>query len=182
MGFVYKGLKGAKHRVYECEKKRCTSRDFRGLAMACRLYMAASGKLSEFVIEPRIRKIKGAWSCWRSGVAMMGVALDAAMQTVPDDQFERISTILEYGELDINLPKVKINETGGSILAVHGAALEKLVNHAMDAECGICFKERHEVKQCELYQALKGCVEPGSWESRGCPYRDELMRTRCNDK
>lgn len=32
------------------------------------------------------------------------------------------------------------------------------------------------MKRCELYQALKGVVEPGSWESSTCPYRDEIMK------
>lgn len=176
MGFVYRGLKGVKQRQYECEQRRCTARDFNGLAMGGRLYIASAGNLGKYVIEPRIRDIKGMLSRWRSGVALMGAAMDAALQTVPDDQWERMGTIFEHGVLDINLPRVRINEQGGSVLAVNGAALECVVHHAMRNECGICIKERHEVKQCELYQALKGVIEPESWESSTCPYRDELLR------
>ena len=176
MPLLYKGLQGVKPREYDCEKKRCTARDFRGLAMAGRLYSAASGKLGEFVIKPRIQAIDGAWRCWKSGISLLGVGLDAAIQTVSDDQMERLNTIFEHGELDINLPRVSINEQGGSILAVHGAALERIVHHAMSNECGICIKEKHEVKRCDLYQALKGVIEPTSWDSSTCPYRDEIIR------
>lgn len=176
MPMTYKGLKGAGYHKVECEKKRCTARDFCGLAMAGRLYIAACGKLGEGVIEPRLRNVKGAWSWWRSGVALMGRAMDAVFQTVPDDQFERMNTIFEHGVLDINLPRVRINEQGGSVLAVHGWALERMTYFAMRNECAICMKDRSEVKRCELYQALKGVIEPGSWESSTCPYRDEIVK------
>lgn len=175
MPIVYRGLKSAGYHPIECERKRCTARDFMGLAMAGRLYLAAANKVGEEVIKPRIRPIKGAWGWWKSGVALMGRALDAAYQTVPDDQFERLSTIFEHGVLDINLPKTKINEQGGSIVAVNGAALERLTYYAMRNECGMCVKDRREVKHCELYQALKGVIEPDSWESCTCPYRDDII-------
>lgn len=182
MPMTYKGLKYAGYHKVECEQKRCTARDFAGLAMAGRLYIAAAGKLGEGVIEPRLKNIKGALGWWRSGTALLGRAMDAAFQTVPDDQFERMNVIFEQGELDITLPRVRINEQKGSILAVHGQALERLTYFAMRNECAICLKDRSEVKRCELYQALKGVVEPGSWESSTCPYRDEIMKRLEEDR
>lgn len=176
MPMVYKGLKGIPYRPCGCERKRCTAQDFSGLAMAGRLYIAAAGKLGEFVIEPRLKGVKGAISWWRASVALMGRALDAAFQTVPDDQFERMNVIFEHGELDITLPRIRINEQKGSILAVHGWALERMTYFAMRNECAICIKDRSEVKRCELYQALRGVVEPTSWDSSTCPYRDEIMK------
>ena len=113
MPMTYKGLKGVGYHKVECEQKRCNARDFAGLAMAGRLYIAASGKLGEGVIEPRLKGIKGAIGWWRSGTALIGRAMDAVYQTVPDDQFERMNTIFEQGELDINLPRMRINEQGG---------------------------------------------------------------------
>ena len=176
MPLVFKGLRGVSHIPVDCEKKRCTARDFNGLAMTFRLYIAAAGKLTEHVIAPRIRKIPSAWRCWRAGTALIGRALDTVMQTVPDDQFERLATIMEHGVLDINLPRVRINEEGGSILAVQGQALERLTYYAMRNECAICMKEGREAKRCDLYGALKGVIEPETWESYGCPWRDEIMR------
>ena len=45
MPMTYKGLKYAGYHKVECEQKRCTARDFAGLAMGGRLYIAAAGKL-----------------------------------------------------------------------------------------------------------------------------------------
>ena len=176
MPMTYKGLKTVEHHAYGCEKRRCTARDFAGLAMAGRLHVAAANRLGDEVIKPRIKDIKGAWGWWKSGVALMGRAIDAAYQTVPDDQFERLGKIFEHGVLDINLPRTKINDEGGSVVAVNGLALERVVHYAMQSECAICFKDAREIKQCELYKALKGVIEPSSWESSTCPYRDEIVR------
>lgn len=182
MGFVYKGLKGVPYRKLDCEKIRCTSRDFGSLALAGRLYIAAAGKLGELVIGPRIKGIPGAWQKYRSGVALLGRAMDAAFQTVPDDQFERLSTIFDHGTIDINLPKSKINNSGGSILAVDGKALANLTYYAMRNECSICLKEGGEAKRCELYQALKGVIEPDTWQSYGCPWRDVIIETLSQER
>ncbi len=177
MGFVFRGLRGVPFVPYEGERRRCTARDFHSLAMASRLYIASTGKLSELVIEPRIRKIPGAWRDWKSGLAFMGRALNAALNTVPDDQFDRISTIINEGEITIDLPKASINQRGGSVQAVEAKALMSLTYFAMRNECAICLKCGGEAKRCELYAALKGVIEPDSWESYGCPWRDTIMET-----
>lgn len=177
MGFVFKGLRGVPFVQHKCERKRCTARDFHSLAMAARLYIACTGKLTELVIEPRIRQIPGAWRDWKSGTAFMGRAMNAALCTVPDDQFDRISKIITEGTIEINLPKASINQQGGSVMAVDGRALQNLIYYAMRNECAICLKSGGEAKRCELYAALKGCTEPDTWETFGCPWRDTIIET-----
>ena len=159
------------------KKKRCTARDFQSLAMAARLYIASAGKLTEAVIEPRIRKIPGAWRDWKSGIAFMGRALNAALCTVPDDQFDRLSTILSTGEIEIHLPKATINQNDSGVMAVNGKELFALTYYAMRNECAICLKSGGEAKQCELYAALKGVIDPDDWDSAGCPWRDTITET-----
>ena len=177
MGFVFRGLRGVPFDPPQCERVRCTARDFQSLAMAARLYIACTGKLTDLVIAPRIRKIPGAWRDWKSGMAFMGRALNAALCTVPDDQFDRIAAIIDKGEITIDLPKASINQQGGSVLAVEGKALMALLYYAMRNECAICLKCGGEAKQCELYAALKGVHEPDSWDSAGCPWRDTILET-----
>lgn len=177
MGLVFKGLRGVPLVPYKGERVRCTARDFQSLAMASRLYIAMSGKLAELVMEPRIRKIPGAWRDYKSGVAFIGRALNAALSTVPDDQFERLGTIINEGTIEIHLPQAKINQSDTGVLAVNGAALMSLSYYAMRNECAICLKCGGEAKQCELYAALKGVNEPDTWESAGCPWRDTITET-----
>lgn len=177
MGFVFRGLRGVPFVPYEGERVRCTARDFHSLAMAARLYIACTGKLTELVIESRVRKIPGAWRDWKSGMAFMGRAMNAALNTVPDDQFDRISTIINEGTLEISLPKASINQQGGTVMAVEGRALQCLIYYAMRNECAICLKSGGEAKRCELYGALKGCTEPDTWETYGCPWRDLITET-----
>lgn len=177
MGFVFRGLRGVPFVPYDGERTLCTARDFQSLALAARLHIACTDKLTEMVIEPRIRHIPGAWRNWKSGIALMGRAMNAALSTVPDDQFERISTIINEGTLEINLPKASINQAGGSVLAVDGKCLQNLIYYAMRNECAICLKTGGEAKRCELYAALKGCAEPDTWETYGCPWRDLITET-----
>lgn len=177
MGFVFRGLRGAPFVPYEGERVRCTARDFQSLAMASRLYIAMTGKLTELVMEPRIRKIPGAWRDYKSGVAFLGRALNAALSTVPDDQFERLGAIITEGTIEIHLPQAKINQADSGVVAVNGAALMSLCYYAMRNECAICLKCGGEAKQCELYAALKGVNEPDSWDSAGCPWRDTIIET-----
>lgn len=177
MGFVFRGLRGVPFERPECERVRCTNRDFHALALATRMYIACEGKVSDAVIEKRIKAIPGAWRNYRSGLALLGRALNAALCTVPDDQFDRMSTIINEGEIEINLPKAAINQQGGSVLAVDGKALMALIYYAMRNECAICLKCGGEAKRCELYAALKGVNEPDSWESAGCPWRDTIIET-----
>ena len=177
MGFVFRGLRGVPFTPYEGERVRCTARDFQSLAMASRLHITCTGKLAELVMEPRIRHIPGAWRDWKSGVAFMGRALNTALSTVPDDQFERLAQILNEGEIEIHLPQARINQSDSGVLAVNGKALMSLCYYAMRNECAICLKCGGEAKQCELYAALKGVNEPDSWESAGCPWRDTITET-----
>lgn len=177
MGFVFRGLRGVPFIPYEGERTRCTARDFHSLAMASRLYIACTGELEKLVIEPRIRHIPGAWRDWKSGCAFMGRALNAALCTVPDDQFDRMSKYINEGEICIDLPKASINQQGGSIMAVDAKALQCLIYYSMRNECAICIKEGGEAKRCELYGALKGCTEPDDWKTYGCPWRDLITET-----
>lgn len=62
-------------------------------------------------------------------------------------------------------------------MAVQGAALQSLIYYAMRNECAICLKAGGEAKRCELYAALRGCTEPDTWESFGCPWRDTITET-----
>lgn len=177
MKVFFRGLKGVPYEPYEGPRVRCTSRDFNSLALASRMYIACAGKLAELVIASRVRHIPGAWRNYKSGIALLGRALNVALGTVPDDQWERIDAIISYGELEINLPKAAINQRGGSILAVHGKALHTLIYYAMRNECAICLKCGGEAKRCELYATLKGVIEPDTWESYGCPWRDTIIET-----
>ena len=122
MEMIFKGLRGVPFRPYEGERTRCTARDFQSLAIAGRMYIACSGKVGELVIAPRIRHIPGAWQKWRSGLALFGRALNDALATVPDDQFARLATIFDYGEISIDLPKATVSESGGSVMAVEAKA------------------------------------------------------------
>lgn len=177
MGFVFRGLRGVPFEPVKGEEKRCTAKDFHGLAIASRMYIALEGKVGKQVLEPRIRHIPGAWRNYKSGIAFLGRAMNAALCTVPDEQFERMSTIINEGEITIDLPKLRINNQGGSVMAVDGSALYALTYFAMRNECAICLLCGGEAKRCELYAALKGCLEPDSWESFGCPWRDMIMET-----
>ena len=174
---VFRGLRSVPYQPYDGERIRCTARDFGSLVIARRMYLSCAGKLGELVIKPRIKHIPGMWSSYRSGVALLGRAMNAAYSTVPDDQFQRLDTLFQQGELEINLPKSKINSAGGSILAVDGSALQCLVYYAMRNECAICLKEGKEAKRCELANALKGCIEPDTWETYGCIWRDVIIET-----
>lgn len=174
---VFRGLKGVPYTPYDGERIRCTARDFQALAMAGRMYIACAGKVGDMVIKPRIRHIPGAWRNYKSGLALMGRAMNAALQTVPDDQFNRISTLFDYAEITLDLPKASVNGRGGSVLAVDSAQLMALVYYAMRNECAICLKEGGEAKRCELYAALKGCYEPETWDTYGCPWRDTIIET-----
>lgn len=179
MKTTYAGLPGIPHGKYDGPRIRCTAREFSGMALAGRLYHACQGKLGR-EMEQRLRQTPGAWRNWRAACAMMGRAMDAIYNTVPDDQFERLWAIFTQGNIDINMPRAC--DFGGELVVVHGEALRALTRAAMEGQCTICLREGGHARSCPTARALAGCVEPDTWDTCGCVWRDQALRDREQSK
>ncbi len=173
MGFAYNGLRGVPKADYKGPKMRATANEFRNMAMAGRLWAACSEKLGK-MLESRLRQHPGAWRDWRSGVALLGRAMDIVFQTVPDDQFERLDAVFSRSTIKIDMPMASDDRRG--VVGVHADDLVTLTYYAMRAECAICLREGGQVRTCGLGKALAGVREPDTWETSGCAWRDQILR------
>lgn len=169
----YVGMPGIPNGPEPEKRIRCTRQEFAGMALAGRVYHACQGKLGQ-EMEERLRQTPGAWRNWRAACAMMGRAMDAIYRTVPDDQFERLWALFNRGEIDIHMPRA--SDYGGDLLIVHGDALMQLAHAAMRAECRICIKEDGQVRTCPLRKALDGVLEPDTWDTSTCAWRDQALK------
>lgn len=177
----FTGLDGIPHKPYAGERIRGNNREFQGIALACRLWATVNMKLME-QLEPRARRVPGAWRMLRSGLAMLGRGLDAVLSTLPDDQFDRVHAIFTQGVIEIRMPSALDGDLGLLLMPVRRGELTELAWHAMDAECAICLKDGREIKHCALAKALNGCLEPSSQDSTGCPWRDEILELKAIER
>lgn len=170
----FTGLDGVPHTPYAGERVRGNNREFQGIALVARLWATTNVKLMG-ELEKRARLVPGAWRMLRAGLAMLGRGLDGVLSTLPDDQFDRVYALFTQGIIEIRMPSALDGDAGLLMVPVTREALLELAWHAMDAECAICLKDDREIKHCALAKALGGCMEPETWESLTCPWRDEVL-------
>lgn len=172
---TYNGIEGVPHTEYDGERMRATAKEFGAMALAGRFFIACNRHLGG-MLKPRLDKTPGAWRMWKSGVAMLGRAVDAVFHTVPDDQLERLNAVFTHGTITIDMPKTVEDYDG--LIVVHAKDMLMCAQMAMAHECSICFREGKDAKHCPLAAALAGITEPDTYETSGCVWRDQAMRDR----
>lgn len=126
------------------------------------------------ILGQRLKKHPGAWQKWRSGVALIGKALDELINDMTEKQRVVTHHLLKNGEINIKLKGVAGND--GELFTVPTDDFVKIVNRAMEGDCSICLKQAGEIRGCELRKAFEVCCPPNTYENRfGCPYRDLVI-------
>lgn len=170
---VYGGIPGVKRRTYTGKKISASRKDYRAIALAMTLQMNCR-KLIGDALAPRIDAVPDGRRDWKGGIALLGRVLDMVVQTVPDEQFERLYQLTQNGDIDLNLHKAV--RMGGDVITVSESALNLLTDCVMRSECSICLREGGHVRSCPINRALAGVTEPETWETSGCAWRDEALR------
>ena len=134
----------------------------------------------ESALEPRLRRIPGAWQKYRTAMTFIEHVLDGVYGSLPVKTVRHMANLCERGEIVIR-PK-QIGAKVDSVQIVPTEEIKLIVNKAMEANCAICMNEGKAIKKCELRKALMLICPPTNPETGAlCPYADVAAQNALGD-
>lgn len=139
---------------------------------AIRAMFGVQNALIKYVpaLERRVKTIPGGWRDLRLLVTLMEKLMEKVLFTVPAKKLLAMRRELQYTVTETKVNPAITLADDRQLCAVPRAALDHLIDKAMQYECFGC--ERCDYKRCQLFQSIQATYHHDFPKSHTCPLAD----------
>lgn len=123
---------------------------------ALRLLFASKAAFENTALKDRLQTIPGAWRDMRCVWAKVDKLLTRLLDTIPLKKLLALKRELKNTYCEMRI-KGASNTTSNDCVYVSHQAIVRLIDRAMDMQCGLCEKSAEDCRKCQLFQDIAAC-------------------------